>query len=87
MRKLALIGLMFCLVGCATPISDPARWDPTTYCATVQKLFGPVPGCDRREGPKDEMICDTLDGHQFKTGLAETNKNKWICDHVGMGEG
>ena len=85
-----ILSLLLALsLSACVPISDPSNWDPTVYCKTVQKLFGPGSGCDKssKQGPEFEMICRTSDGYRFTTGLVKVIENHWICDHVGMGEG
>lgn len=45
MKKLIVSVLaVFSLAAC-TPIMDPGKWDPSTYCRTVQQEFGPDAWC------------------------------------------
>lgn len=45
MKRIVAILLMVGLLGACTPVVDPARWDSTMYCKTVQQAFGPDHWC------------------------------------------
>lgn len=44
-RVLLLVCLIVVLSACRPYVENPARWDPTTYCRTVQQTFGPDAWC------------------------------------------